>query len=606
MGRDLEARALELLGEITNQIPGGQVRDGQRLMVEAVARTLEHGGVLMADAGTGTGKSLGYLIPAAVSGKRIVVATATKALQDQLATKDAPVVAGCTGVEVAVLKGRQNYLCAQRWAANSTAIAASDRDVLEAWLATSEMGDRDEMGEPVSDTTWRRVSMTPQECLGRDACPFAEQCFAERAKDRALEADLVVTNMHLYAAHLATGKNLLGEHDAVVFDEAHELADILTEFLGARVSARAVALLVSDVARFVDDDVVCEALASSASRLEDVLAEERGDYPDDEVIDLLTTLYVNFEHAGAALSGSASGSAAVAQVTKSLADMLEALSRALAPKSSELVYLSHGPYPAVVVALIEVGDYLASELWPNVTGVLTSATMPANLATQLGLPAHAERVEVASPFDYPKQAILYVPADLPARKDPRAESVIVEHLVELIELAEGRTLALFTNKQVMVRVAALVAQRVRTPVLVQGELPKAALTEAFKADPSASLFAVATFWQGIDVPGHSLSVVAIDRLPFNPPGDPVNEARKERSANPFYEVELPQVAAQLAQGVGRLIRSSGDRGVVAVLDERLATASYRNEVLDSLPPMRRTRSGQVVAEFLAEVLAEHR
>jgi ATP-dependent DNA helicase DinG len=235
-----------------------------------------------------------------------------------------------------------------------------------------------------------------------------------------------------------------------------------------------------------------------------------------------------------------------------------------------------------------------------VTGVLTSATIPNTLARNLGLD-QVEIERVASPFNYQDHGLLYVPPDLPERNDPRAEAAIIEELVGLIGAARGRTLALFTNRAVMNRVAEAVAPRIDTEVLVQGSLSRARLIEAFRESAEASLFAVTSFWQGVDVPGHSLSLVTIDRLPFTVPGDPLAEARRERSTRPFYEVDLPRATMLLAQGVGRLIRTKDDRGVVAVLDTRLATASYRSEMFKKLPPMKRTRDRDAVQRFLTEL-----
>ena len=608
MARPLEDRAVELLDELTTQIPGGETRPGQRDMVAAVAAHLEACTNLIAEAGTGTGKSLGYLVPAALAPSAVVVVTATKNLQDQLATKDAPAVAAATRTRVAVLKGRANYLCRERYApfeADSTRGTATERRALAAWVASTSSGDRDEMADAVSDATWRRVSVTPQECLGRQSCPFAQTCFSERAREEAAEADILIVNTHLYASHLATGQTLLPPHEFVVFDEAHEVADIFSYMLGSQVGPT---LLSNTLA-----SIRAASSARETAALSRLLAEFSGALDDAEADGGLTepltaSLIKIYEELNAldVLLRAQPTSSELQRAKAALSHAHECVGRALAPSDDEIVFISKTPSTTnIEVALIDVAARLRAELWPSKVAVLTSATIPANLERVLGLPDSTERIKVDSPFNYANHSLLYVPAKLPERNDPACEPAIVEHLVDLITAAGGRTLALFTNTAVMRRVAAEVASRVATPVLVQGEMPRPALTAAFKDDPAASLFAVASFWQGVDVPGHSLSVVCIDRLPFRPPGDPVNEARRERSTNPFYDIDLPHVTSLLAQGVGRLIRTTTDRGVVAVFDERLATKGYRNHILDALPPMKRTRSATEVSEFLKEALAEH-
>jgi ATP-dependent DNA helicase DinG len=271
-------------------------------------------------------------------------------------------------------------------------------------------------------------------------------------------------------------------------------------------------------------------------------------------------------------------------------------------RDGELLYLSKRDREVdIEVSLVDVGPRLHDDLWGSVTAVLTSATIPDNLAKNLGLEGDCIVERFESPFDYQKNSLLYVPDRFPSRNADGAEAAIIEELVELIAAAGGRTLALFTNRSVMNRVAEAVAPRLKTPVLVQGTLSRQRIITEFRDDAEASLFAVTSFWQGIDVPGHSLSLVTIDRLPFAVPNDPLAEARRSRSDKPFYEVDLPRAAMLLAQGVGRLIRTHTDRGVVAVLDTRLAEASYKSALFRKLPPMKRTRDKAQVHAFLKEL-----
>jgi len=279
------------------------------------------------------------------------------------------------------------------------------------------------------------------------------------------------------------------------------------------------------------------------------------------------------------------------------------LTRLRSVRGDELLWLTRRDREVdLELSLIDLGPRLDEELWPHVTAVLTSATIPESLARNLGLADRCDEIRVPSPFDYQNHSLLYVPEHLPDRKHESAEEAIANELVTLITAAGGRTLALFTNRTVMKRVADSVKDRVLTPILVQDTLSRARLIDRFRDEPEASLFAVTSYWQGVDVPGQSLSLVAIDRLPFARPDDPLSQARRERVGDrAFYEVDLPRAAMLLAQGVGRLIRTSSDRGVVAVLDTRLATASYRSRLLQRLPPMRRTRDQDEVTAFLRGV-----
>ncbi|MHB8827070.1 MAG: ATP-dependent DNA helicase [Acidimicrobiales bacterium] len=621
-----EDLALTVLDAVTADLPGGgEAREGQRAMTRLVARALSSKQPIIIEAGTGVGKSLAYLVPAALSGQRVVIATATKNLQDQLATKDAPLVtAHAPGTRLAVLKGKSNYLCRNRAAQAGPGqlsfddgeriprgVASQMRRIL-AWANDTTTGERDELTFDVDERAWRSLSVSPQECLGRLQCPQGHSCFAELAKDRASEADIVIVNTHLYAAHLASGAMLLPAHDVVVFDEAHEAPDIFASLLGTSLTPtrlRALALAARPLLGPEFDEVLSE-LAGVADRLATSLAiqydAQRLAGLDDDVerelaraSDLVTRVIEGLR----ALSAADAAEARRLRTLGPAVHLGNDLVRLRGVGEGELIYLTRRDREVEIeLSLIDVGPRLAEDLWPGVTAVLTSATIPDSLGATLGLDAPIEHVE--SPFDYRQHAVLYVPR-LPARNDPACEAAIIDELVALIVAAGGRTLALFTNRAVMNRVADAVALRLTTPVLVQGTLSRQRLIGEFRASVSASLFAVTSFWQGVDVPGHSLSLVTIDRLPFRVPGDPLAEACRERAANPFYDVDLPRAAMLLAQGVGRLIRSATDRGVVAVLDTRLAEANYRGALFQKLPPMRRTRERSVVEGFLRELAADH-
>ncbi|HUY16037.1 MAG TPA: ATP-dependent DNA helicase [Acidimicrobiales bacterium] len=619
-------RALALLDAITHDLPGGgESRDGQREMVRAVASAISRRRHHVIEAGTGVGKSLAYLVPAVMAGERVVIATATKNLQDQLAKKDAPQVAAhVKGVRVAVLKGKQNYLCrnrAQSLGAGAQlslddgvdvpkGVADQMRRILR-WSNDTETGDLDELPFEVDSRARRSLSVTPQECLGRTKCPQGANCFAELAKDRANESSILIVNAHLYASHLASGSMLLPAHEFVVFDEAHEILDIFATLLGTSLNAARLRALATGARSLLDEDDRARAdqLLTSADRLASALLAQ---YERNELKGLDESCELELARANELVSALVEGLRGLETASSDaefrkvralgpaihLANDLERVNKV---KDGELLFLSRRDREIdVEISLVDVGPRLRDDLWGNVTAVLTSATIPDTLPRDLGLD-DCVIDHFASPFDYPNHGLLYVPENFPERNAPGAEAAIIEELVELITAANGRTLALFTNRSVMQRVAEAVEPRLDTEVLVQGTLSRARLIELFRHSAEASLFAVTSFWQGIDVPGHSLSLVTIDRLPFSVPNDPLAEARREKSDHPFFEVDLPRATMLLAQGVGRLIRTKDDRGVVAVLDTRLATARYRGTMFKKLPPMRRTRDKVQVHEFLKEL-----
>jgi len=627
--------ALELLDRITHELPGGgESRQGQRDMVAAIAGAFGRREHAIIEAGTGVGKSLAYLVPSALTGERVIIATATKNLQDQLAQKDAPTVAKATSrTRVAVLKGKNSYLCRNRVEATRGDAQLSFEDGAEvpkgvadqmrrilSWAESTRTGDRDELTFEVDERAWRQLSVTPQECLHRQHCPQGDTCFHEAAKDVAAESNIVIVNSHLYASHLASGKGLLPAHDFVVFDEAHEVLDIFASLLGTSLSPtrlRAAATVARQVlgASYVDITSDLAAAADHLSaELEIQFAAEQLDGLSPKVAeklgeanDLVAKL---IEGVKAIASTSPGGDAAKIRAQGPLTQLQGDLARILKlqkkhaenkGRQDELIYLVKREREIELeLSIIDVGPILQDELWGEVTAVMTSATIPDTLPYALGL--HDVPIQqFASPFDYAHNSLLYVPADMPERKDETAEAAIIEELVTLIEAAGGRTLALFTNRSVMQRVAEAVAPRLDTPVLVQGTLSRQRIVEEFRTVHESSLFAVTSFWQGIDVPGESLSLVTIDRLPFIPPNDPLMIARRERATKPFMEVDLPHAAMLLAQGVGRLIRSASDRGVVCVLDTRLATAQYKGNLFRKLPPMKRTRDRAEVVRFLQEL-----
>ena len=596
-------------------------------MAAAVATAIGTRRHLLAQAGTGTGKSWAYLVPAILSGKRTVVATATKALQDQLASKDLPFLQAHLGreFEFAVLKGRSNYVCQQRLSEISGAgqlaldglanrASPAELTALQQWAATTISGDRAELPVEPSPQAWAAVSVSAQECPGARRCPKGDTCFAEAARRSAGEADVVVVNLHLLGLDLATDGAVLPEHELVVVDEAHQLEDIVSDTCGFELSAGRFQNLARSVRAIVDDPGLADDVETSSSLLAAVLTDHVGrrlrGRLDPELADALALIRGRLDRVAAALRAVPDDKGDDVSTRKDRAVQLTTGLQMDVTAASDVPATSvawiEGPdsNPRWRVVPIDVADVLRAGLWDRCTTVLTSATIPDGLGERLGLEtSDHEEIDVGSPFDYAANGLLFCATHLPDRTSAAFEPALHDELVTLIEAAGGRTLALFTSYRAMDAAISAVRARIDTPVLGQRDLPKQALVAAFAADESASLFATMGFWQGIDVPGRTLSLVTIDRLPFPRPDEPLLQARRERAkADAFRLIDLPRTSMMLAQGAGRLIRNATDRGVVAVLDPRLATArSYRWTLLNALPPLRRTKDQAETIAFLEAI-----
>ncbi len=624
----LAANARKALEAITASLPAGEARTGQLDMAEAVAGAVAGGRHLVVQAGTGTGKTFAYLVPVILSGRKVVVATATKALQDQLAGKDLPYLAEHLELpfEFAVLKGRSNYVCLQRvrelGAGDQLALDVGPRPpaeeiaALSRWAESSETGDRSELDREPSPRAWAAVSVGPRECPGAGKCPKGDVCFAEKARRAAAEADVVVVNTHLYGMHLATGGAVLPEHDIVVVDEAHQLEDTVAATAGVELTGGRFTAMARSLAAIVDDAELVEGVDELAGAWRAALAEERGrrlrGRLDGEPARVLGLARARLEQVMAALrqvpddgpGDVAARKVRALQAATSLIDDVDAVQEV---RPGEVSWVEGtAEHPVLRLAPIDVGELLAESLWPRCTAVLTSATLPAALPERVGLPEDGfDRLDVGSPFDYQSQAVLYCAAHLPDPRSAAFDAAVHDELAALIEAAGGRTMALFTSYRALQAAVEALRPRLRVEVLAQDELPKPALVARFSAEPETCLFATMGFWQGVDVPGDTLTLVTIDRLPFPRPDDPLFQARRERArADAFRLVDLPRATTLLAQGAGRLIRTATDRGVVAVLDPRLATsARYRWDVVNALPPMRRTRDRAEAEAFLRSLRA---
>ncbi|MBS4727280.1 ATP-dependent DNA helicase [Mycobacterium sp. SM1] len=637
-------------------------------MAEAVADAFDSGEHLVVQAGTGTGKSLAYLIPAiahAVSaGAPVVVSTATIALQRQLVDRDLPWLVDSLAGELprrprfALLKGRRNYLCLNKMhngAADDPdfgrdpldalfeplAPTASGREMqrLTAWVSTTESGDRDDLTPGVSDRAWTQVSVSARECLGASRCPFGGQCFAERARIRAGTADIVVTNHALLAIDALSESAVLPEHRLLVVDEAHELVDRVTAVATRELTSTALAVAARRIVRLVEPELTQRMQAASAAftAVIDAVTPGRIDRLGDQLATHLTALRDAANAARAAIDTSPADTAAAAaraEAVTGLIDISETASRILAsfgpaiPDRNDVVWLEREdghdvPRAALLVAPLSVAGLLRSQVFARSTTVLTSATLALGgsfdaMAATWGLSCsppgkQADRprwrgLDVGSPFQHAKAGILYVAAHLPPpSRDGNGAAEQLTEISELISAAGGRTLGLFSSMRAAHAAAEAMRERLTTPVLCQGDDSTAALIEHFAAEPATSLFGTLSLWQGVDVPGPSLSLVIIDRIPFPRPDDPLLSARQRavsaRGGNGFMAVAATHAALLLAQGAGRLLRTVGDRGVIAVLDSRMVTARYGGYLRASLPPFWQTTDAVQVRKALERLRA---
>jgi ATP-dependent DNA helicase DinG len=608
-------------GRLAAALPGFEPRAGQAALAEAVSEAFAGDEHLLAEAGTGTGKSLAYLVPALISGKRVVVATATKALQEQLLTKDVPAAAAALGreVRVAVLKGRQNYLCRKSLGGVDrlgglfrTAEDASDYERLSPWIETTETGDRAELSFEPSASLWAEVSVGADRCAGR-RCPYVGSCYAEAARERAGRAELVIANHALYFADLALrarndGAGVLPDHDAVVFDEAHRLEEGAASWFGGRVSLANLRQLERDVERYCREEdrrPPAGALAELDRAGAELIAafdpgsgRRRLTVADvEELEDLGSALGAALGRLAAELQGAGEDADALARRALGAAGDVEAC---LALDDPDQV--SWAEPGALAWAPVDVSQILREALWDQgPTSVLVSATLePRFLRGRLGLDDARELV-LPSPFDFREQALLYVPARMP---EPRADGYyarLADEVVALCNLSRGRALVLTCSYRALDELVDRARGRLAYPVLVQGEAPRERLLERFREDVDSVLFATATFWQGVDIQGESLSLLVVDKLPFSAPGDPLIEARCERIVRDggdwFADYALPSAVLQLRQGFGRLIRGHADEGVVAILDPRLRTRAYGRRFLEALPPAPLVAERAAVADF---------
>ncbi|GAA5012201.1 ATP-dependent DNA helicase [Kitasatospora paranensis] len=648
---------------------GGVERPGQVTMAAAVADAVDEGEHLLVQAGTGTGKSLAYLVPALAHGDRVVVATATLALQRQLVERDLPRTVEALHPVLrrrpayAMLKGRSNYVCLHRVHEGTPADEGEGlfdaaevlggpgsklgQDVLRlrAWAEETETGDRDDLSPGVSDKAWAQLAVTSKECLGATKCPYGQECFAEAARERAKLADVVVTNHAMLAIDAIEGAPVLPEHGLLIVDEAHELVNRVTGAATAELTVHAVNRAVRRAAKLANEKAV-DALQAAAENYHGLMetaqpgrVEELPEYLAYAVAGIRDACRQVITSLGETRDKSLSDEDAVRKQAMASAESLhETAERLLLGSEYDVVWIERNDRfgmgaASLRVAPLSVSGLLREGLYKDRSVVLTSATLKlggdfTGVAASVGLPAEGrlpdERssaepepaegedapplwrgIDVGSPFSYPKQGILYVAKHLPppGREPDRPE--MLDELAELIGAAGGRTLGLFSSMRAAQAAAEALRERLDNPILLQGEETLGELIRAFASDAATCLFGTLSLWQGVDVPGAACQLVVMDRIPFPRPDDPLMSARQkaveEGGGNGFMAVAATHAALLMAQGAGRLVRAADDRGIVAVLDPRLATARYGGFFRSSMPDFWYTTDRNQVRRSLAAI-----
>jgi ATP-dependent DNA helicase DinG len=657
--------AFDETGALARSIPGFEPRAGQREMATAVAETLEGGGTLLVEAGTGTGKTLAYLVPAVLCRKRVLVSTGTKNLQEQIFFKDLPALGEALGVPFSAtcMKGRTNYLCLQRFDSFRErpllpSIDDAERlQVVERWAARTETGDRAELDELPEDLSfWSDISATTEQCLGTE-CPRYQECFITRMRQQAAAADLVIVNHHLLCADAAVRQQAYGavipECHYAVIDEAHQLEEVATQYFGYAVSSFRLDELAHDAERAVEmaqepaeetsgqgaprrrrkglrtradrkteERAAVDRVRVHARAFFDALEETgRRALAGDERLRFTRRMAESVFEPGERLTGALDALEATIRLLKEPGEELLSIARRAHDIREQLTQLLRADDPDYVffiemrgrgvflrAAPIDVSDLVGELLIePLQATVLTSATLAVDgsfdyVRSRLGLRG-ARSLLLPSEFDFATQALLYLPRRMPDPRSAGFAAAAASEILELLRRSHGRAFVLFTSYAALREVRATIDGRLPFPVLVQGTAPRTTLLQQFRETPHAVLLATASFWQGVDVAGDALSCVIVDKLPFASPGDPITAARIEAvnatGGNAFADYQVPLAILTLKQGLGRLIRTRSDRGVLAVLDPRLRTMGYGARFLSALPPAPVTHRLEDVDRFFS-------
>ena len=624
-------------GPLARTLPGFTPRRSQLAMASRVALAFENRAPLVVEAGTGTGKTFAYLVPALLSGRRVLISTGTRTLQDQLFNKDLPLVAGAIGVpaRVALLKGRSNYLCSYRLkqlGGQKSLAGTRDRTLarVERWAGVTKTGDLAEVPD-LGDAhpLWPQITSTRDNCLG-SRCADIGRCHVVEARRKAIEADIVIVNHHLLLADLALKEDgfgdLLGSADAVVLDEAHQIPDLATQFFGTRFGSRQAELMVRDARQeLVQTRAPASTLAVELGAVEKALAAlaeilratPRPDWltADTPLADAAGELSGSLRELAAALNeySREPGFAQCSARGTELAARLDAVVHAEENEGARSVELTQRGFVVSLLPFDIAARFAQLAGGTRAAWVFTSATLSvgedfAHFTSRLGL-NDAETLAIPSPFDFETQALLYLPAQLPDPSAATHTNAVVDAAVPLIEASAGGAFVLFTSHRALQRAAQLMRDRWTElgdfPLLVQGEAPREQLLRRFRESGNAVLLGTASFWEGVDVKGDALRLVIIEKLPFSSPDDALTKARiehlKASGGNAFREYQLPEAALALKQGVGRLIRSETDRGVVVICDPRLVDKPYGRVFRASLPPMPVTRVAADAEKFLRRI-----
>ena len=621
-------------GPLARQLEDYSVRPMQQQMAAAVEEALAEHTSLICEAGTGTGKTFAYLVPSLLSGKKIIISTGTRHLQDQLYFKDLPIIATAAGVPVrsALLKGRNNYLCRHR-------LRETERDgrslsqqqhalliSLQSWLAQSESGDLTELADLQDHSPFKlSITSTTENCLGQE-CEFYDDCFVFKARKQAAEADLVIVNHHLLLADLALRESGFGEvlpkADSIIFDEAHQLPELAAEFFSESISSRQITELINDSRLAQHNDApdvqgFNDILDKLQRAIQDLrLALGKGDKrsawqdltTDTGVIQAVSILAESLTGLEQALDLLAQRSRALDNCRHRCGNLMQMLAAFREREQTETVqwvetrgggFLLHQtPLDVSRVFQARIAQHECNCIFTSAT--LAVVTDFSHFAAQLGL-ADVRALSWPSPFDYARQSLLYLPPDMPDPADPSYTAHVVTAALSVIKASAGHAFVLFTSHRALQEAASLIMNETNYPVLIQGDAGKTELLDTFRNTPHAILLGTASFWEGVDVRGEALSSVIIDKLPFAPPDDPVFRARaarmQEEGRNPFMEYQVPQAIISLKQGVGRLIRDRQDYGVMVICDPRLRSRSYGRKFLESLPAMPVTHDIRDVEEF---------